>query len=295
MAKKNQAYPRFTHDRIDTHPILGKVKVFTFKKYPSPDDDGCQTSFFRNNAEVDNPKQFGFKMFNTSIEALAAYQRQSLAAHEGLAPPVGKMIRWIIQDTNRGRTVNRWGYETALADTTPAARVEATILGCPRLTNEYAAYVRNHGLKQGSAASMESFLNFMEGDADADGRYFSQFSAISCTNIAGSLRMRLMSISLVGTQYDNITAIYDDGEKWSDNPRLRLGQTVTERDEYYMSNDMHRGNLGLWRGEPVVIDFGYHIAVPEYRDYDNVVTNYSYNYNVDSATRAERCEAWANN
>lgn len=294
MAKKNQAYPRFTHDRIDNHPILGKVKVFTFKKYPSPDDDGCQTSFFRNHAEVNNAKQFGFKMFNTSIEAFAAYQRQSLAAHEGLAPPVGKMIRWVIQDSHRGRMVNRWGYETALADTTPAARVKATILGCPRLTNDYAAYVRVHGLKQGSAASMESFLNFMEQDSDGvDGRYFSQFSAISNTNVAGSLRMRLMNISLIGTQYDNITAIYDDGKQWKDNPRLRLGQTVTADDDYMMSNDMHRGNLGLWNGEPVVIDFGYHIAVPEYRDYDNVVTDYD--YKVDSATRAERWKAWVNN
>jgi len=294
MTIKSKTYPRFKHDRIDNHPILGKVKVFTFKKYPNPDDDGCQTSFFRNNAAINNAKQFGFKMFNTSIEALAAYQRQSLAAHEGLAPPVGKMIRWVIQDTHRGRKVNRWGYETALAETSAAARIQATILGCPRLINDYAAYVRVHELKYGSIASMQSFLDFKEQDSDgADGRYFSQFSAISTTNVAGSLRMRLMSISLVGTQYDNITAIYDDGEKWSDNPRLRLGQTVTAKDEYYMSNDMHRGNLGLWKGEPVVIDFGYHIAVPEYRDYDNIVTDYD--VAVDSATRAERWKAWVNN
>lgn len=274
MAKKNQAYPRFTHDRIDNHPILGKVKVFTFSKYPSCDDDGCQTSFFRNNAEVNNPKQFGFKMFNTSIEAFAAYERQSLAAANHLAPPVGKMIRWIVKNYH-GRTVNRWGYETALADTTPIARVEATIRGCPRLTHEYHDFVTTMERKLWSAKSMEEFLEHKESEEPADGVYFSQFSAMSNSNAAGSLRMRLMNISLIGTQYDNIAAINDDGASWEDNSRLRLGQTVIEEDDYLMSADLHRGNLGLWNGYPVVIDFGYHIAVPEYRDYDNLETDYN--------------------
>ena len=278
MPSKNKTYPRFKHDRIDTHPILGKVKVYTFKKYPSPDDDGSQTSFFTNNAEVNNPKQFGFKMFNTSIEAFAAYQRQSLAADEGLAPPVGRMIRWIIQDTQRGRSVNRWGYETALADTTVSARIKATILGCPRLCNDYISYAKSNDHKETwSVRSMESFLKFMESGTDpVDGRYFSQFSAISTTCVHGSLRKRLMDISLIGTQYDNITSITDDGAEWKDNPKLRLGQTVTAKDDYMMSNDLHRGNLGLWEGDPVVIDFGYHICVPEYRDFDNVETQYAF-------------------
>ena len=272
MATKKKAYPRFTHDRIDNHPILGKVKVFTVGRYPSPDDDGCQTSFFRNNAEIDNPKQFGLKMFNTSIEAFAAYQRQSLAAKEGLAPPVGKMIRWIVKNYH-GRTVNRWGYETALADTSSAARIEATIYGCPRLTREYHQYIFEME-KEDCALSMDHFLEFKEEECPGDGRYFSSFSARSGSNVAGSIRMRLIEIDLIGTQYDNIAAIRDDGMAWEDNPRLRLGVTVTEDDDMRMASDLHRGNLGLWMGSPVVIDFGYHIAVPEYRDFDNLETDY---------------------
>lgn len=272
MATKKKAYPRFTHDRIDNHPILGKVKVFTVGRYPSPDDDGCQTSFFRNNAEIDNPKQFGLKMFNTSIEAFAAYQRQSLAAKEGLAPPVGKMIRWIVKNYH-GRTVNRWGYETALADTSSAARIEATIYGCPRLTREYHQYIFEME-KEDCALSMDHFLEFKEEECPGDGRYFSSFSAMSGSNVAGSIRMRLIEIDLIGTQYDNIAAIRDDGMAWEDNPRLLLGVKVTIYDDMRMASDLHRGNLGLWMGSPVVIDFGYHIAVPEYRDFDNLETDY---------------------
>ena len=273
MAKKSKAYPRFSPTRIDNHEILGKVKVFNIGKYPTPDDDGCQTSFFTNNAEVNNPRQFGFKMFNTSVEAFAAYQRQTLAANAGLAPPTGKMIRWIVKSYN-GRTVNRWGYETALADCSIPARLKATILSCPQVTRWYADYVRKNGYKMYSKSSMDAFLEHAETECyeNANGRFFSQFSCASITSVEGSLRQRLMGVSIIGTQYDNLTAINDDGGMWEDNPRLRLGHTVTQDDDMYMSNDLHRGNIGLWKGNPVVIDFGYHIAVPEYRDYECVLT-----------------------
>jgi len=273
MPKDKSAYPRFSPTRTDNHEILGKVKVFNIGKYPTPDDDGCQTSFFTNNAEMNNPRQFGFKMFNTSIEAFAAYQRQTLAAKAGLAPPTGKMIRWIVKSYN-GRTVNRWGYETAIADCSPNARRKATILSCPQVMRWYTDYVRTSGYKMFSARSMESFLDHAEdeGYENANGRFFSQFSCASATSVDGSLRKRLMDIDLTGTQYDNLAAIYDDGGAWADNARLRLGQTVTEDDGMLMSNDLHRGNIALWKGNPVVIDFGYHIAVPEYRDYDCMET-----------------------
>jgi hypothetical protein len=273
MPKSKSAYPRFSPTRIDNHEILGKVKVFNIGKYPTPDDDGCQTSFFTNNAKVNNSRQFGFKMFNTSVEAFAAYQRQTLAAERGLAPPTGKMIRWIVKSYN-GRTVNRWGYETAIADCSPNARRKATILSCPQVMRWYTDYVRTNRCKMFSASSMEAFLDHAESEGyeNANGRLFSQFSCANATSVHGSLRKQLMDIDLTGTQYDNLAEIYDDGESWQDNARLRLGQTVTVGDYMVMSNDLHRGNIALWKGNPVVIDFGYHIAIPEYRDYDCMET-----------------------
>jgi hypothetical protein len=85
-----------------------------------------------------------------------------------------------------------------------------------------------------------------------------------------------MQIDLTGTQYDNLASVIDDGCVWADNIKLRLGQKVDVNDDMMMANDLHRGNIALWKGNPVVIDFGYHIAVPEYRDYDRleIITNH---------------------
>jgi len=281
MPRRKKSYPRFSPTRIDNHPILGKVKVFDIGEYPTPDDDGAQTSFFTNNAKVNNSRQFGLKMFNTSIEAFAAYQRQTLAAKAGLAPPTGKMIRWIVKSHN-GRTVNRWGYETAIADCSPNARRKASILSCPQITSWYTHYVAKYREKMFSPSSMEAFLENteMEAHRNANKRTFDQFSCASTTSIKGSLRKRLMEIDLTGTQYDNIVACMDDGESWHDNARLRLGEKVTAEDDMMMSNDLHRGNIGLWKGKCVAIDFGYHIAVPEYCDWDCVKTLHKFRAKV---------------
>ena len=270
----SKSYPRFSPTRIETHAILGTIKVYDIGKYPNPDGDGCQTSFFRNNAEVNNPNQFGLKMFNTSVEAFAAYQRQTLAAREGLAPPVGVMVRWIVKN-HKGRTVNRWGYETCLADVSEHARKCAQIRGCPIVGKAYGEFYMaytdgNNRCRPYSKHSVEAFfeeLNTMQYD---DPNAIDPYSSMSTSVGEGSLRSRLMDISLVGTQYDNLASIYDMGESWSENGRLFLGSTVTEDDDMYMSNDLHRGNLGLWQGSPVVVDFGYHIACPEYREMDYI-------------------------
>jgi len=277
--RKNKKYPRFSPTRTENHPILGMVKIYDIGKYPTPDDDGAQTSFFTNNAKVNNAKQFGIKMFSTSIEAFAAYQRQTLAAKAGLAPPTGKMIRWIVKRITDGRTVNRWGYETAIADCSDDARNKATILSCPQITSWYGAYVRRFGYTMYSSHSMLRFLD----DTDTEERInaneitFSQFSCASATTVKGSLRKQLMKIDLTGTQYDNVVACVDGWnesvDEWQgNNPRLRLGEKVTAEDDMMMSNDLHRGNIGLWKGKCVAIDFGYHIAVSEYRDHDCVKT-----------------------
>jgi hypothetical protein len=267
-------YPRFVPTRIDTHPILGDVVVYVFDNYPIANDSGCQTNFFTNNAEPNNPNQYGFKMFNTSIEAYAAYQRQTLAAKEGLAPPTGRMIRWIVKNI-RNRVVNRWGYETCLADVSDYGRNKATILSCPQLTRWYTDYVDENNLQLFSLSSMNSFLEKAEEEEyeTANGMIFSRFSFAGETSVEGSLRCRLMNINLVGTQYDNLATIHDISESWSEsNVKLRLGGVVTEDDDIYMSNDMHCGNIGLWMDNPVVIDFGYHIASPEYRNYSAIET-----------------------
>lgn len=272
MAKRNSAYPRFVPVRTETHEILGKVKIYEFTKYPSPDGDGCQTSFFTNNANVDNPRQFGLKLFNTSIEAFAAYQRQELAAEEGLAPPVGTMIRWIIRKRigNKIQTYNRWGYETCIADTSKYARQKANILGSPTISKWYSDWMKdNH--PRATILSISTVREFWDIVEEYD--YVDAFAPLNEIADPQSIRHRMMEIDLVGTQYDDISSVDDVGLGAWKNPRLRLGQTVEEDDGIYMSNDFHNGNIGLWRGNAVCIDFGYHICCEGYRDYDRITAS----------------------
>lgn len=283
MKKQNKtAYPRFTHDRIETHDIMGRMKVYEFTRYPSVNDSGCQTNFFRNNAAMNNSKQFGLKMFNTSVEAFAAYQRQKIAADAGLAPPVGMMIRWIIHRGGmyRDRKINRWGYETAIADCSYHARRTAQILGSPAIISAFHAHLKERGIVVGndpfSKKNVNAFFKLWEheyeGGFDADMHEplpsnaigdlvmidpFAPFDYIMGEN---NIRTKLMELDINGTQYDDISEYDGDNRPWDD--CLRLGMCYNEDHGARMGNDLHLGNIGLWKNSPVVVDFGYHLASP---------------------------------
>ena len=266
------AYPKIKHNRILNHDILGEVKVYEIKRLPRSSGHGCQSDFFLNGAKENNPNQFALKMFKTSIEAFAAYQRQQLAAKNGYAPPVGKMVLWIMQ-TNGQRTRNRWGYETAVADTSTHARQKAMILGSLKIHNEYTSYCKSMGYRAFSKSSVMCFWDYIDENWDAPYEY-SSGSALDDVDDPFSLRFKLKEIDIGFTQYDDCSEPYDNcKEKWNDN--LRLGVTwndvpCVEQDSPYMFTDLHSGNIGLWNGKPVVIDFGYHIACPAYRNFDRM-------------------------
>lgn len=224
-----------------------------------------QTSFFTNNAEVDNPNQYAIKIFNTSIEAYAAFQRQSLAAKEGLAPPVGSMVRWIVRVL--GRKINRWGYETCRASCTPRSQRIAALLACPNMYEYFREFCggRGYSINAWNARSLNAFMQhidyrYSEGETQTDG-----FNMVEHDASEDSLKNRLSRIDITGTQYDDLSEAYGDIDKWRENDRLRLGAVYYSKDGAYMSGDLHRGNVGLWRAKPVVVDFGYHIACPAFK------------------------------
>ena len=273
MAKtKKQSYPHFTHTQIVNHDIIGRCKVYHFNRVPSSADSGSQTDFFPNGAEVDNPKQYGIKLFSTSIEAFAAYQRQKIAADAGLAPPVGVMVRFVIRDKKHNRSVNRWGYETCLADCSTFARMTALVLSSPYVTSYYEKFCKESNLLPWTQYSLDQYKKSVDKLYEAGIIRYS-FNSISqeCPD-AESLRFRLRDLNIIGTQYDDISEAYtsdDFCEAWR-NPRLRLGETWKKSDDPYMLNDVHSFNIGLWKGDAVCIDFGYHIACPSYRYYEEV-------------------------
>ena len=270
------AYPQFRPTRTTHHPVLGRVIVFDHNRPPRITADGSQASFYRNNAEIDNPFQFGIKIFNTSIEAFAAYQRQKIAAQQGLAPPVGSMVRWIVPASYMrdgkiafsNRKVNRWGYETAVAKTDKHSTYKASLLACPKFLGDFFHWSKQRGYDcRLSRKAVQEYMDFVEFNYNEGMIDYSSFDLVSNDYTEDSLMYRLSKINICGTQYDNIANAVGDNAKWKSNPRLRLGQTYDIPDKAYMSGDLHRGNIGLWRGCPVCVDFGYHLASPDYKSH----------------------------
>lgn len=264
--QNRRAYPRFVPNRTETHPILGEVKIYEFDRFPKSNDEGMQTSFFTNNAQIDNPNQYAIKIFNTSIEAFAAFQRQSIAANHGLAPPVGSIVRWIVRTAN-GRRVNRWGYETCLAACDSHSQKIAALLGSPMVYERFKQFCteREYRIDPWNRRSMNAFLqhldyNFNEGIGESD-----SFNMIEKDYSPESLKNRLSDLDIAGTQYDDLSEAYGDPDEWRRNTRLRLGAVYYTKDGAYMSGDLHRGNVGLWKCRPVVVDFGYHLACPAFK------------------------------
>ena len=92
-------------------------------------NSGVQAMFYGNGAGAGCDEEFGIKLFNTFHEAYCAYNRQLVAASEGVAPPVGRMV--LFSHTRPTRRVSlaalwfegepervwRWGYQTCVATT----------------------------------------------------------------------------------------------------------------------------------------------------------------------------------
>ena len=293
MAKN--AYPSFSPASTYKHPIMGKVEVYDFtsakRGHFVPDGCGAQTDFFRNGAEVNNPKQYGIKLFSTSIEALAAFQRQRLAAKVKAAPPVGCMVQWKI-----GRW-SRWGYKTCIADM--SSRLMVNLLCHTKAMANYIAWARWAGVAERSVEdNFEAFkkdtdpmsiwqrdkygdiLKNAKGewvrrtsdDLDADKRFIKNkwghyeprwgIDDYDAEARGSILSKKLRNIDLTGTQYDNLMDLHDDGTySFKPDPRLALGSKWRKRDGATMGNDLHSGNVGVWKGRAVCIDFGFHCVL----------------------------------
>ena len=106
--------PRFVPSRTLTHDILGRIDEYHFsrKTWDNLDRDiaGVQSFFIPNNAKPHHRNHYALKVYNTLTEAVAAWERQALAARKHLAPPVRRICKFVI----KGDCV-RWGYQTCVA------------------------------------------------------------------------------------------------------------------------------------------------------------------------------------
>ena len=247
---KNATFPRFRPSRTIRHSVVGLIDCYTFSKLPRDNDAGAQTRFYTNNATPNNSRQYGIKLFNTIVEAFAAYQRQKIAARKHLAPPVRRMVCFRVGNRNY------WGYQTGIALIGSKMYPYLVIKGFAHASLSYNKWSeRMHGrvLKVTPERAI-LWSNSKEGRQYYDHRkecggwdYFEQSSV--------GVALEDLSHKIVGTQYDNLN---DFGFGKSD--RLTLGSTWTNKDRPHFGADLHRNNVGMWKDRLVVIDFGYHIV-----------------------------------
>ncbi len=221
---------------------------------------GTQCTWIKNNAQVNNEAHFGIKLTaqnlgsgNAKAASLAMYQRQKLAAEHGCAPPVHGLCCVKVFSKVAKKVVTFWGYLSCAAEL-------GGIGENPDALYEFQEYLDKCREKWEKLDEIESMLDD--------------------TNwISGRTQNRVMDFLREETECEHPDDIsfYDWCMNSGYNP-LDIGylqDKLSELDSYslqhdffpigskypkgsYMGSDLHEGNVALWNGNPVCIDFGYH-------------------------------------
>jgi hypothetical protein len=233
------------------------------------DSCGNQCDWYDNNAEVENEEHFGIKLTdqnlgtsNAKAAALAMYQRQKLAADNGLAPPVHGMccVKFYRKDSSEIGTA--WGYlsSRAVTDFDPVEN--------PNSLYAFEEYLEECKNAWDKYEELESYLE-------------------SCDWIDGYNQRRMLSdardcigyphpedVSFTTWCYDNEMPVHDlDGlqEELADLDAAGLQHDFFPLGHKYPENtnmgyDLHDQNVALWQGKIVCIDFGHHCLGKRYKD-----------------------------
>jgi hypothetical protein len=112
---KTAFQPSFVPSRTYTHDLAGRIDEYHFtlkewRKLHRTNLRGVQAFFIPNNAKPHQRNHYALKVYATLTEAVAAWQRQSIAARKHLAPPVRRICKFVIEGLDP-----RWGYQTSVA------------------------------------------------------------------------------------------------------------------------------------------------------------------------------------
>lgn len=234
------------------------VSFYWLDRHLRSDDGGAQCIWIDNDAEVENPNEFGIKLTSMRVGpdsnakscAYAMYQRNKAAAENGLAPPVHGMCCFKAYDKSSKELHTYWGYLVSRADT---FAIQDSVTD-PDQCDEYDDYICEQQEKHDKASDVKTILEDLGiytgrimddiydeiGPHPDDINFFDWCEENGVDYIDSSdLNRSLRGISLVGMQSD-----------WAPvgTPMVR-GR---------MGGDLHQRNLALWNGEIVCIDFGYH-------------------------------------
>jgi hypothetical protein len=107
--------PRFVPSRTFMHDIVGRVDEYHFTRKEwtrlrRSSASGVQSFFIPNNAKPHQRNHYALKVYDTLVEAFAAWQRQGIAARKHLAPSVRRICKFVIDGLEP-----RWGYQSCVA------------------------------------------------------------------------------------------------------------------------------------------------------------------------------------
>jgi hypothetical protein len=241
------------------------VSFYWFDEYLPFDESGAQCIWIGNNAAADDEEEFGIKLTERNLRdggtaksaAYAMYQRQKLAAEHGYAPPVHGMccVKWFNKQNNVLTTW--WGYLSCVAETAVTTEIPYD----PDTYSDYQEYVDLWDSRRTTLGKVEDLLNDIDvpprtvraliGDVENafDGLCPDYGYEEWCEEESRTTDMYegqftlwegLNNLSIQGLQND-----YSD-----------IGTNF--EDDAVMGDDLHMNNVGLWKGNLVAIDFGYH-------------------------------------
>lgn len=227
---------------------------------------GTQCTWMKNNAHVNNENHFGIKLTaqnhgtgNAKAASLAMYQRQKLAAENDLAPPVHGLCCVKVYSKAENKVVTFWGYlscraELECIDDNPdsLAEFEEYLEECREKWERYEE-IENmlEDISWLSSYAQNRALGYIKEDIgdhpdDLDFRGWCYDNDKDALDI-GDLREELTNLDAQGLQHD----FFPLGSKYPSHS--------------YMGGDLHDNNIGLWKGTPVCIDFGYHCLSERHR------------------------------
>lgn len=235
--------------------IQTQVDVYEITGNPTCAGSGSICEFLDNNAEPHNPNEFGIKYAPgvSKEEVYNMFVYQDMAHSEGAAPPVHRMVKIIKRSLHVGDTETfvYWGY------TTSVAVCHNNLVYGEYLKYDYEEYCFE--FKHEKKKYLNEILSAI-GKTDDD---YIPNSLVE--DLTGLIEEHFLTVDCL------------DVEEWAANKGYVI---VPDRDidellnclsnvlitkdsgrQYCLGGDLHSGNLAMWQGNIVCIDFSYHALV----------------------------------
>lgn len=227
---------------VDVYEIHGPLIV---------EGSGSLCEFVRNNALSSDPEQFGIKYAwgLSKYEMHDMFKTQDKAYEVGAAPPVHRMVK-IIHHLKDARVF--WGYTTGVAE------CKHNLIWGDFLRSEYDDYLYNF------QDAKKRYLNNIIATVNAGDEEF--FTEGVMEDIASSVKEHFDNIDCLELkEWCVMKGFIIADDEVIDLLRRLEDVTITKGDtEYTLGGDLHSGNLAMWQGNVVCIDFSYHALIEVY-------------------------------